>query len=453
MLRKGFQILFAVVFLWGAVAPVFGPGAAAVDSRLPDQKPEQCIENPKRSGASGSPTVLGKVSHTGANVTITYSLLEENSSGSTLQVNLPQGSDLVSQTGFQTATFGTGLYWNNSSSTHSITYRMASRETPSGREVTYSHAQQWVVAGAPDHHFASVELSPVGSGYIGGNILYLGQYNTKTRQVGCQEFVVVVPSDARMFDTDGRLDELESAATALPVGHKYKTVRVFVSPKDLGDAGGFVPNGQNEIVLIDNPTPGYAPVLWMHEYIHTVQGFESKPELSWVTEGSATYLSLRVAVEHGEISPRSYDYYLRRGVREFDTSMIGAQAAPVAYRRGAVVLSILDRELWTTYDRSVVGLLAELNQDPNPGTTDIVRWLRDDVRMDAHGAEHTVQLVEDGEVLHPPLILTESDTPDGLLLLLSLFSAPVVRGLSMFLGISGVVAYVYSERFESEGES
>ena len=330
---------------------------------------------------------------------------------------------------------------------------MRPTQRPDSTEVTYSHDQQWVIAGSPDHYGVSVQLSPAENGHIGSNILYLGKFNLKTREVGCQEFEVIVPNSARMFDTEGRLEELEIAAKALPVGHKYQTVRVFVSPKDLGAAGGYVPEFQNEAVIVDNPQPGRASVLWIHEYVHTLQGFRTQPELAWLYEGSATYLSLRVAVEHGEITPRAYDYYLQQGAREFNTTLTAAQSERVAYRRGAVVLAILDRELATTYDRSVVGLMTELSEVRNPGTEDVVRWLRDDVGMDEHGAEHTVRLVESDDVLHPPLLVADSKTPEWFLSLLAQISATSVRAVCAAFGVLFVVVYVDEWRQSDESEA
>lgn len=45
---------------------------------------------------------------------------------------------------------------------------------------------------------------------------------------------------------------------------------------------------------------GDATSVWIHEYVHTRQGFELAPEMRWFREGSATYLSARLLEEQYE---------------------------------------------------------------------------------------------------------------------------------------------------------
>jgi hypothetical protein len=114
---------------------------------------------------------------------------------------------------------------------------------------------------------------------------------------------------------------------------------------------------------------------------------------------------------------------------------------------------ILDRELATTYDHSVVGLMTELNEVRNPGTEDVVRWLRDDTGMYEHGAEHTVRFVESGDVLHPPLLVTDSETPEWFLYLLAQVSATSARAMCGALGVALIVVYVDEWRQSDESKA
>lgn len=447
-MQKELRLLLVGVTLWIAVAPIFGPGVTAVDTRLPEKSPEKCIENPPRAVNPDNASVTGIVSRSGRNVTIKYSTTRQES-GSNLQVNLPYGAKLVSYKGFIISDFGGGLFWNNSSATHSLTYNMGKTST-GNYQVRYPTSGNWLLAGAPDHFNSQVHLRPKKQGYIGGNTLYLGPYSTHRLQSGCQEFVAVVPKAAVLTGVEDRLHELKVASQALPVGHKYETVCIFVSPQPPGNVGGFVMQRENEIVLKDY-TPGMkAPVLWIHEYVHTLQGFETKPELVWMYEASATYLSLRVAVEHGFISPRSYDYLLNRGSRKFDMTLTKAGVDPVAYQRGSIVLAILGRELADTHGRTIVDLLAELNEVRNPGTADVVRWLRDDVGMDAQDANHTLRLVKSDDVLNPPLVVTDSGTSEEMMKMLYQFSFWELRLVAAVTGIIAIAAMARDHRQQSE---
>lgn len=409
-MQKVLYLVLAGICLSLAVAPSFASGASPGESKLPNETPSDCIPNPSVPTNQDDAEVIGIVSREGRNITINYSLANRNPTGSNLQVQLPYGANRHSVPGFSTSTFGGGLYWENNSTTHSITYEMGSSSIGS-HNVNYPSGDDWILAGAPDHFQSNVHLRPETEGFIGGNTLYLGKYTTHRRQAGCQEFVAIVPKAARFTRVEARLTELEAAAESLPVGHQFRTVRIFVSPEPPGEVAGFVMDWQNEIVVVDQAKAQKSSVLWIHEYVHTLQGFEAQPDLYWFYEGSATYLSLRVSVEHGFISPRTYDYLLNQGTREFNTTMTASTHQDVAYRRGAIVLAILDYELARTHDRSVVELLAALNNNQNPGTEDVIRWLQDDVGMDEDDANHTLRLVQDGDVLNPPLIVTGSETP------------------------------------------
>jgi hypothetical protein len=88
--------------------------------------------------------------------------------------------------------------------------------------------------------------------------------------------------------------------------------------------------------------------------------------------------------------------------------------------------------------------MRELNSERNPGQSDIIRWLRDDVGMSEEDAHHTVDLINNGEKLNPPLVLSSSDHP-WLRTGLYYFSRPVVRALSGFIGLAFLLDTIYSE--------
>jgi hypothetical protein len=222
-------LLIVGLLLSVVIGPVFGPGTKTVDSRLPNKSPEACIDTPTKSVDAESASVSGKVTRTGRNITITYSIEHSETEGSNLQVDLPHGAELLSSVGFDKSDFANGLYWKNGSKSHSITYKMREMSV-NDHTSKYPSGEKWILAGAPDHFNGNVDLHPKQEGYIGGNILYLGEYSTHHAEVGCQEFVAVVPKQARLTGVNDRLSELKTAAKSLPVGHKYKTIRIFAHP-------------------------------------------------------------------------------------------------------------------------------------------------------------------------------------------------------------------------------
>lgn len=409
-----------------------GPGQAVVTDRLPNQPPENCISNPDRPDAL-EPDVVGSVTRVNdSQLRVSYELANQNASLKQFRVRLRAGATLVNKTGFEESTFASGQYWKANAENHELVYEMRPVRTGSHR-VSYPSGGDWILASTPQHFGAQVNLTAEKEGYIGGNTLYLGEYSTEREEAGCQEFVAIVPKSVRFGDVSTRLDELTTAAQSLPVGNQYRTVRIFVSPEQPGDAYGFVMWLDNEIVVVDRTAWRPTSTVWIHEYIHTVQGFRPKPNMSWFYEASAEYLSLRIAVEHGYIRPAEYDYLLGEGAQEFDMSMVASPQRDVAYQRGAVVLSQLDLELHETHNQSVVSMLQEMNSKQNPGQSDVVRWLQDDIGMSGNNARHTINLVNNNEQLNPPLISSVSEFiwPRRLLYALS---RPVSQLLCGFFG-------------------
>jgi hypothetical protein len=446
-------ILFIFIAVTITVGPVFGPGQSTVTDRLPEQTPQNCIAPPERPTNPTDAEVVGTVTRQNQSIVLSYSKSTLQADISDFAVNLPLGATLESQRGFESGEFSSSLFWNESAANHTITYRMSELDIAQrSSSAQYPSDENWILAGVPEHRGAEINLSTSGPGYIGSGTLYLGEYRLHETQVGCQQIQAIVPKAARLTDIKQRLRELKVAAKSLPVNHQYRTVRVFVSPKRPGAALGFVKEFENEIVVVDHVPQSPSSVTWIHEYVHTVQDIQPKPEFAWFIEGSAQYLSLRIAVEHGFISPRMYDLHLLRGSQKFGNNMTNSIHEPVAYDRGAVMLSILDRELYHTHNRTVIGLLYEANNHRNPGINTIVRWLRDDVGMSAHGAQHTTDLIRDSRVLDPPTLMDTEEFPRYQQQLLYLGNLWETRLISGVFALLLAVSHLYDSYFREESE-
>jgi len=437
------QILLGFVLLLIIPAgSLVGPGQAAVTDRLPDQSPEKCIANPERPDAS-NPDVTGSISRVNdSQLRVSYEVANQSASLEQFAIKLQTGATLVNQTGFEGSTFGSGEYWNPDAEKHELVYQMESTQT-GDHQVNYPSDDNWMFAATPQHYGARVDLTAEPEGYIGGNTLYLGEYSTEHAKAGCQEFVAIIPETVRFGGVSNRLEELTTAARSLPVGHQYRTVRIFVSPEQPGDTLGFVSEWENEIVVVDRTVQIPTSTLWIHEYVHTVQDFRAQPDMWWFSEASAEYLSFRIAVESGYISPIEHDYLLGRGAQNFNQSMITSPQGNVAYQRGAVVLSQLELELFDTYNQSVVDMVREMNTERNPGQSDVVRWLRDDIGMPADDARHTLSLVNSGERLYPPFISSTSDSV-RLRTALYVLKMPILQLMCGILGVLWLADAAYT---------
>jgi hypothetical protein len=294
-----------------------------------------------------------------------------------------------------------------------------------------------MIAGIPSHQGTKVRLNAE-HGFIGANTLYLGDYTVHKATVGCQEFEVIEPEATLLLDADKRLQELRTASRATPVGHKYTTVRIFVSPKSLGDVGGFVYRNnrlENNEIVVTTRTPGSASELWIHEYIHTLQGFRQQPSLTWFNEASATYLANRIALEHGFIHPRYYDQSMAS--RNYSKPLVRAVSEEVAYSRGMAVLARLDQSLAAKGDGSVIELFRVLNRDRNPGLQDVRSYLKNEGSLGQSEVKTFNENVLHNKSLEIPYLLGPAWLPSEARVVIGAVSTAPFR---WFCGIVGVVA-------------
>ncbi len=215
-----------------------------------------------------------------------------------------------------------------------------------------------------------VAFEPAHKGYLGSRFAYLGEYETKSVQAGCQEITLVIPEHADLIrPPDQILDVLKETAYRLPVGRAYDQVRIFVYPGDLGDVGGYVRgtehgvNAGPEIIIQENASIG-GPIefTWRHEYVHTRQSFRLTPELEWFREASANYYAYRTALDSGAITPREYDALLAWSYeRNYSQRLVQHGDSEVAYLWGPLVLSRLDAEMRSTSNQTLLDRFRWMN--------------------------------------------------------------------------------------------
>jgi hypothetical protein len=296
-----------------------------------------------------------------------------------------------------------------------------------------------MIAGIPSHQGARVRLNAE-NGFMGSNTVYFGEYTVHKATAGCQEFEVIEPEATLLLDADQRLHELQTASRATPVGHKYATVRIFVSPKSLGDVGGFVYQNsrlENNEIVVTTRTPNSASELWIHEYIHTLQGFRQQPSLTWFNEASATYLANKIALEHGFIHPRYYDQSM--APRNYSKPLVRAVSEEVAYSRGMAVLARLDRTLAAKGDGSVIELFRILNNDRNPGLQDVRAYLKKEGNLTQSEIKTFNESVLHNTSLEIPYLLGPDWLPSDARMFIGLVSTTPIR---WFCGLGGVIFLV-----------
>ena len=188
-------------------------------------------------------------------------------------------------------------------------------------------------------------------GATGDVIAFLGDHETETHDAHGQEFTLVVPDAADLaVGSDDLFDSLSDASNTLRVGERDEQVFMVAAPTGTVDWGvRGLQTGPADLWTRDNERLDDPDNVWLHEYVHTRQGYTAGSDLRWFTEGTATYYAALLSLEQERISFDSFRNRLNLG----NQSRLGSSvlAEPPTWQRGAdynvgaLVSGELDRQL------------------------------------------------------------------------------------------------------------
>ncbi|MFP4530919.1 MAG: hypothetical protein ACLFNC_06485 [Halodesulfurarchaeum sp.] len=121
---------------------------------------------------------------------------------------------------------------------------------------------------------------------------------------------------------------------------------------------------------------GDATSVWIHEYLHTQQTFETAPEMQWFREASATYLAARMLEEqYFEVEPADVRAWIRSRDRSSGAALADESAwghSNANYYRGARLLYAVDAAIREGSDgeHTLVDVFREMNAHKGPVTID-----------------------------------------------------------------------------------
>lgn len=311
-----------------------------------------------------------------------------------LTVRLPPAATVTDKSGFSHA--GNGTYeWTGARTAVSLTYRMpANRSHDDGDlraasgEYAYVDAGEWAIVEQPrpDHHWTwddqpvglerSVRVA--GEGAAGQRMVYFGPYREYTREAHGQQFRLIVPeATALSVDRRALLDSLAAASDTLRVGDRDDEVFVVAAPTEGVEwqLRGLQRGPADFWVQADEPLATPENV-WLHEYVHTRQGYRLAPDLEWTREGTAVYYAALLSLEQGLVSGDAIRARLDSCADgEFGASTLSSPDTwePGAdYCLGALVASDLDRRLRLASDgeRSLQTVLRRLNAREQPAAAE-----------------------------------------------------------------------------------
>lgn len=286
---------------------------------------------------------------------------------------------------------GTDLVLKESASSPQVT--VVTEPTAAGSGVDSAGAaitDDWAFVPLPPHTApTNVSLAAGQPGVVGDQVLLLGTHRTATRQVGCQDVVVHVPTALESHADPERIaDSLAAASRDLDVGWRYERVRAFGVGDPIGPGGRTFTHeiwvrAGTEVGLPERearfPPRPVAADTWLHQIQHTRQrwvwnGTVSR-NASWLSEALASYYDVQQSVHQGRLSACNATVHwnrlnasLHRGPGTMNlTAPRTYQHRAGAYTRGSFVLAALDQRIRsrTAGTRSLAHVWRRLNERRN----------------------------------------------------------------------------------------
>ena len=220
------------------------------------------------------------------------------------------------------------------------------------QEVSLRARWRWHIGSRPTWN-ESLALAPDQSGVAGTTVAYIGPYDTATRTVGGDQITLIVPAEADLRpNRTAVLDSISYAKGASTAGTDHDHNRVFVAPNELAP-GGYTPSNGESDVIVNAGEPVRSPVnVWVHEYRHTRQTFETTTAMDWLSEGSADYHAAALTYSAGGISETQFrDRITTERHETADLTQPDSWDGPGAqYHKGTRVVAAIDARLRQSTD-------------------------------------------------------------------------------------------------------
>jgi hypothetical protein len=215
-----------------------------------------------------------------------------------------------------------------------------------------------------------------GPGAAGEEIVYLGEVATFEETAHNQTFTLAVPERATMAASAiSVLDSLTNASNGLRVGDRDERVFVVAAPSGAVDWGveGYQ-IGDADMWVQSRQSLATANNVWLHEYVHSRQAYETTPETRWTVEGWATYYAAVLTLEQDRIGYDEFRAQLAVGERPVYSDVAltdrSSWTEDANYRKGALVAGRTDADIRsaTGRNRTLQTVFQSLNGYRDPVT-------------------------------------------------------------------------------------
>lgn len=292
-----------------------------------------------------------------------------------LNTRVPTGATVTSRNGFVQRD-GDRYVWDRQTPNPSLTYRKPVNETLDATgpiagkgDYVFVDTGEWAMVRVPSTPTrwswtggGTVGLSRTttvdGPGAVGDRMAFLGEHREVTRTAHGQTFRLVVPARASLVESPREiLDSVATASSALQVGDRDESVFMVAAPtKSIRWGVRGLQTGQSDFWVRDGEALDTADNVWLHEYVHTRQGYAATNDVRWFTEASATYYAALLTLEQDRIGFDAFRDRLTFGSRKPDADAVLADPTTwntvAPYTKGALVAGELDRRTRRETDRS-----------------------------------------------------------------------------------------------------
>jgi PGF-CTERM protein len=282
-----------------------------------------------------------------------------------LEAHVPAAATVTDTNGFERV--NESVYeWEDGAESATISYRLNPNRTieksgPEGAEGRYISVDagewalltrsltptRWRYTGRePVRYNRTVETA--GPGAAGEEIVYLGEVATFEETAHNQTFTLVVPERATMIASAiSVLDSMANASNALRVGDRDEQVFAVAAPSGAVDWGveGYQ-IGDADMWVQSRQSLDTANNVWLHEYVHSRQAYETTRETRWTVEGWATYYAAVLALEQDRIAFDEFRAQLAAGEQSVYSDVAltdrSSWTNDANYRKGALVAGRTD---------------------------------------------------------------------------------------------------------------
>lgn len=282
-----------------------------------------------------------------------------------LEVTVP-----AEATAFQTRGFsaeGDGRYvWDGETAGPRLGFRMPANETVDrddplsgpGRYLFVDTGEWGIVQRPPLGHSWGWRGSPTvrfdrtlaaSPGAAGSDVAYLGEYEERRHTAHDQRFRLVVPTRSDMAEEPATVfGTLANTSDALRVGDRDEEVFLVAAPTaDVQWGARGVQIGDTDVWVRDSERVDDVENVWVHEYVHTRQDYQTTGETRWFTEAAATYYAALYALEGDRVGFDTFRNRLRMGTHGRHENVVladtGTWQSHPDYYVGPLVLGDVDR--------------------------------------------------------------------------------------------------------------